>query len=254
MNRKRVGLLLLILSLVVGPGGTAGNRPPIAEMQAVEAYRGHPVSFTLAARDPDGDVLRYSITEPPSDGTITGTPPELVYTPDPGFVGTDRVSYTVEDPFGAFDIGVVRFNVRESPLIIRWIVPNSRTLVERGEGPVAEETATLGALLAERGVQAWNIVRVTMGLFAQGTTVPVVLANQDGGTIEWVAVTQLGNGTVNLVSVPYRFGTDSGQQIVFMDTAELAPGVYLVTLGTGSTVYSIPFELLPLASAYEGQS
>jgi len=49
----------------------------------------------------------FRITDGPRHGTLTGEPPTLVYTPAPGFYGTDRVHFVVEDPLGRYGMGVV---------------------------------------------------------------------------------------------------------------------------------------------------
>ncbi|MFO8033751.1 MAG: Ig-like domain-containing protein [Candidatus Bipolaricaulota bacterium] len=257
MRRRVVMLLALTLSAGIG-GAVSARQPPVVEMQVVEAYRGFPVSFSLAARGPDEDQLSFSILGLPSHGRVTGTPPDLVYTPDPAFEGVDQITYSVEDAFGAFDIGVVRINVRASSVAIRWIVPDQpdqRPMAsdeQEDKSLIAEVAPALRGALAERSVETWNVVRSSMGVYAQGTSVPVVLAAQGGITLEWVAITQLGNGTTQLSSVPYETKSSGEQQIVLLNTADLAPGVYLVTLSLGATAYSLPFELQPLGQ--EGDS
>jgi hypothetical protein len=50
----------------------------------------------LDTRDVDGDALVYAV-DPPSHGMLSGIAPELVYTPDPDFHGTDTFSWRVYD-------------------------------------------------------------------------------------------------------------------------------------------------------------
>jgi hypothetical protein len=72
------------------------NAPPVANDQSVTTSEDTPVSFTLDVSDPDGDVLTYSYVGP-SHGTLTGTEPNLTYTPSPNFNGTDSFTYTASD-------------------------------------------------------------------------------------------------------------------------------------------------------------
>jgi hypothetical protein len=55
------------------------------------------VPVLLSGIDPDGDSLAYSVVNAPSHGTLSGTPPQLVYTPAPSFAGSDSFSFAVDD-------------------------------------------------------------------------------------------------------------------------------------------------------------
>ena len=56
-----------------------------------------PTNITLEANDPDGDPLTYTIERAPSRGTITGTGPEITYTPDKDFNWLDSFTFSVSD-------------------------------------------------------------------------------------------------------------------------------------------------------------
>ncbi len=57
------------------------NRPPMALPQNVNLWKNTPTNFTLAGSDADGDALNFTVTVPPTFGTLSGTPPDLTYTP-----------------------------------------------------------------------------------------------------------------------------------------------------------------------------
>ncbi len=73
-----------------------GN-PPIAEARVVGTPRNEAISITLSATDPDGDSLTYSIVDGPAHGTLTGDPPEVMYTPNENYVGFDLFSFQADD-------------------------------------------------------------------------------------------------------------------------------------------------------------
>ncbi len=50
------------------------------------------VGFSLNVVNPSGLPLTYSMTSP-ANGQVTGNPPNLAYTPNPGFSGTDGFTY-----------------------------------------------------------------------------------------------------------------------------------------------------------------
>ncbi|MCP4746890.1 MAG: hypothetical protein GY874_12245, partial [Desulfobacteraceae bacterium] len=54
------------------------------------------VDITLTGLDDDGDTLTFSY-EDPSNGVLTGTAPDLVYTPNSEYSGGDSFTFTVSD-------------------------------------------------------------------------------------------------------------------------------------------------------------
>src|SRR5208282_2689687 len=85
-----------ILAIIGGylPVGAPG--PPVANSQSVTS-NGSPVAITLTATDSDGDPLTYSIVTEPANGTLSGTAPNVTYTPTTGFSGTDSFTFQAHD-------------------------------------------------------------------------------------------------------------------------------------------------------------
>ncbi|NVJ05659.1 HYR domain-containing protein [Myxococcus sp. AM001] len=84
------------------PGGrmvmVRANTAPTAEAVRIATISGLPQDVTLTATDPDADqTLTWTIVTPPLHGTLSGTPPDLQYTPNPGYVGADSFTYRVSD-------------------------------------------------------------------------------------------------------------------------------------------------------------
>ena len=77
------------------------NCPPEADPQTVTTKINTPVDITLTGSDPDDDPLLYFLVLPfPSNGTLSGGPlPNLTYTPNPGFTGTDTFTFRVFDGY-----------------------------------------------------------------------------------------------------------------------------------------------------------
>ena len=75
------------------------NRAPTANSQTVPATEDIAASVTLSGTDPDGGSLSFTLVPNggPSNGTLTGTAPNLAYTPRPDFNGTDTFAFTVSD-------------------------------------------------------------------------------------------------------------------------------------------------------------
>ena len=76
-----------------------GATPPTASDQAITVVADTPKAFTLNASDPDNDPLAVTLVTPPAHGTVTGTVPNMTYTPAAGNVGHDSFTYQVSDGF-----------------------------------------------------------------------------------------------------------------------------------------------------------
>ncbi len=75
----------------------AANLPPTANAVSAATEVAEPVAVTLSGSDPEGQPITYAVSGAPQHGTLTGTAPNLTYTPAAGFVGSDSFSYTVSD-------------------------------------------------------------------------------------------------------------------------------------------------------------
>ncbi len=76
---------------------TEANNPPVADDQSITTDEDSSVSITLTASDSDGDTLSYAIVNNPTHGTLSGTAPELTYTPDSDYNGTDTFTFIAVD-------------------------------------------------------------------------------------------------------------------------------------------------------------
>jgi len=70
---------------------------PSAGSQLVGTPPNTPVSIVLQGSDPNNNPLTYVLTGSPSYGTLTGTPPNLVYEPNPGFTGLDSLTFVADN-------------------------------------------------------------------------------------------------------------------------------------------------------------
>ncbi|MHC4677487.1 MAG: Ig-like domain-containing protein [Planctomycetota bacterium] len=76
---------------------TPANDPPIATSDTITVLEDNPRAVALAAIDPDGDPLTYSVVKHPDHGSLGGTEPNLVYTPNPDFNGPDGFTFKASD-------------------------------------------------------------------------------------------------------------------------------------------------------------
>jgi len=76
---------------------TPANDPPVANNIEITAMEDMPTPVLLAGMDPDGDLLTYTIVTQPSNGTLSGTEPNMTYTPNTNFHGLDGFTFKVSD-------------------------------------------------------------------------------------------------------------------------------------------------------------
>ncbi|HYT59117.1 MAG TPA: Ig-like domain-containing protein [Haliangiales bacterium] len=73
------------------------NTAPAANAQSLTTAEDTPVSLTLAGSDAESDPLQFTVLSGPTNGTLTGAPPNLTYTPDANVNGSDSFTFKVND-------------------------------------------------------------------------------------------------------------------------------------------------------------
>jgi hypothetical protein len=73
------------------------NDVPVANLQNVVTPEETAANITLSATDPDNDPLTYTVVSQPDHGTLSGTTPNLTYTPNQNYAGTDSFTFKVND-------------------------------------------------------------------------------------------------------------------------------------------------------------
>jgi large repetitive protein len=89
---------------------TAVNDAPIANPELATTNEDTSQAITLSATDVDGDALTYSYTQP-AHGTLTGTGPNVTYTPAANYNGLDSFSFKANDGTVDSDIATVSMSV-----------------------------------------------------------------------------------------------------------------------------------------------
>ncbi|NQT69847.1 MAG: tandem-95 repeat protein [Desulfobacteraceae bacterium] len=93
---------------------TVINSPPIAEPQTVTLNEDTAVSITLFASDVDEDTLTYQVVAGVSNGSLSGTPPNLTYTPNADYYGSDSFTFKAND--GKDDSGPTTVSITVHPV------------------------------------------------------------------------------------------------------------------------------------------
>lgn len=122
MNSKQItqaiffGLLVIFMAACGGGGGntpdptpTPINNIPTAIAQSLTTLVDTSVEVTLTGSDADGDTLSFTLVDSPANGSISGTAPNLIYTPESDFAGSDSFTFKVND--GTDDSATATINI-----------------------------------------------------------------------------------------------------------------------------------------------
>ena len=93
VNDAATDSALATISLTVNPV----NDLPTANDATVTTDEDTNLNVLISGSDIDGDSLTYQVVTQPANGSISGTAPNLIYTPNADFNGTDSFSYLVND-------------------------------------------------------------------------------------------------------------------------------------------------------------
>ncbi|MDP3849082.1 MAG: Ig-like domain-containing protein [Luteolibacter sp.] len=73
------------------------NEAPVAAAQTVSTLEDKALGIVLSASDKNGDPLSYSIVANPAKGSLSGSAPNLTYTPKTDLNGSDSFTFRVND-------------------------------------------------------------------------------------------------------------------------------------------------------------
>jgi len=109
------------------------NNIPIAKSQNIFTDQNKPVNIILKAEDNDGDTLEFTILTQPSYGIVSNVLPNISYTPNLNFEGTDSITFKVNDGKEDSNIAtiyiyvqntVISSNILDIDLNEKWSLPD----------------------------------------------------------------------------------------------------------------------------------
>lgn len=212
---------------------------PLAALgQEVETEAGDPLPIVLVGRDAANAPLTYTIVEGPIGGDITGTPPNVTYTPEANFVGVDRIRFTVSNGTSTSRIGDIEITVTPSsddttrPEVVETTPESDATIAGVSSTPAFTDTtgplyapsirvrfsepmdvSTLaGAVGITRGSTA-----VQFALAAEGIVTEAIInlrePLQDGATYTVTVGTGATDLMGNSLAAPYSFTFTVGDKV-----------------------------------------
>jgi VCBS repeat-containing protein len=121
------------------------NDAPVADDQSVTTNQDTSVDITLTASDVDGDSLTYSIVANPSNGSLSGTAPDVTYTPEADYTGTDSFTFKANDEKADSNIATISLTVDPATSTMH-VASIDMDLVSRWRGWIYYATATVTIL------------------------------------------------------------------------------------------------------------
>jgi VCBS repeat-containing protein len=169
VNDGTVDSNIATVSLTVNPV----NDPAVADYQPVTTDEDTAVAVTLTASDVDGDVLVFSVVTGPSNGSLSGTTPNLTYTPNADFNGADSFSFKVND-------GSVDSNIATAILTVNPV--NDPPVAVNDLVSTMQDTQVIVSVLAnDMDVDGDTLILETVdSSSANGGTISI---NPDGSTV-----------------------------------------------------------------------
>ncbi|PYV78309.1 MAG: hypothetical protein DMG96_08300, partial [Acidobacteria bacterium] len=92
--------------------GLKPSTAPVASNQTVVTDQDTPVDITLTATSPQGFPLTYTVLTQPTHGSLSGSAPNLTYTPNAGYVGPDSFTFRAKDGTSNSNTATVTITVR----------------------------------------------------------------------------------------------------------------------------------------------
>ncbi len=146
----------------------AVNDAPVANAQNVSTDEDTAQSITLTANDVDSDPLTYSVVAAPTHGTLSGTAPNLTYTPSTNYNGADSFTFKAND--GTVDSNIATINI---------------TVNAVNDAPVAVDDPSTPLIVLGDGVSTANINVLGNDTDVENNTLSVNAITQgiQGGTV-----------------------------------------------------------------------
>src|SRR5204862_245904 len=110
VNDGELDSALATVSLTVLPV----NDAPVADSVQVSLDEDMTADIVLTGSDVEGSPLAFFVVNPPAHGTLSGTPPNVRYTPTANYNGSDSFSFKVND--GELDSAVATVGLTVRPV------------------------------------------------------------------------------------------------------------------------------------------
>ncbi|HZQ47269.1 MAG TPA: Ig-like domain-containing protein, partial [Verrucomicrobiae bacterium] len=221
---------------------------PFVTNQNISALENTPVSFALNGSDPASNPMEFSVASSPIHGTLSGTPPNLTYTPSNYFYGRDSFTFRVAD---ASDVAQATANITVSHVPQNPVAaPDSAVVYRYGSVTIPVLQNDL-----DPDTNAFSITAVSQAAYGNVTFTPTnvtytqnsLSATNDTFTYQ---ITDTHGGT-NSATVSISILTN--YTYVVTNTADIGPGTLRDAIHIANTLSVQPFAVT-FSPALAGQT
>jgi len=191
---------------------TADNLAPIVfdDNATTEADRSVTVNVLENDSDPEGDALTIIGVTQGFNGAVSHTGSTLSYTPNPGFVGSDSFSYSIDDGYSASATGSVSITV---------LAANQAPVANADSVSINPGDSVIISVLANDTDPDGDALLITAA------------SDANKGTVSW----QPGETVISYTHNPKRKGSDSFSYNISDGRGGKATGTVSIDLGGGGT-------------------
>jgi hypothetical protein len=183
---------------LVGLVGTIALNPyslPVALAQSVTASYSVSQNITLTGTDSNSATLTFTVAATPAHGTLSGTAPNLTYTPASTYFGADSFTFTVNDGVSSSTAGTIAITVNPPPptptnpgVSVNYQTPTAVTLGATGQGTITYATLTQPAHGTLTGT-APNLTYSPTGTYVGTDSFTYTATNAGGSSTGTVTIT-----------------------------------------------------------------
>ncbi len=204
---------------------------PVAAVQAVTVNYQTATPVTLSASGLG--TLTYTVTVPPTHGTLSGTAPALTYTPASGYSGADSFSFTARNPGGTSAVAAVTLTVLPLPPVAQ-----AQTVTDSFNGvlPITLTATGAGTLTySVAGVAAHGMVVISGAVATYTPTAGYTGADSFTFTANNGAVGNVARVSITVLPAP----PVASNQTVAGITLNTAKAITLASTGSAPITYAI---------------
>ncbi|WP_372846200.1 Ig-like domain-containing protein, partial [Pontiella sp.] len=173
---------------------TVTNQAPTAASLNASTFVDADLNIILIGTDPDNGPsgLTYDYTAP-AHGSLSGTAPNLIYTPDTGYVGDDSFTYTVNDGLASSAVATVSITVKEALIWGPTISVNF--YVGDDSDAQADHELTGSEAAGLNNSTNWNNINCGNG-GVNSDPLPTTVLSDDSGNTSAATLEQIGTGSM----------------------------------------------------------
>ncbi len=227
--------------------GSQGNLAPTANSQSISTNQNTQAQITLTGSDPQNLPLTFMVVSNPAHGSLTGTAPNLTYTPNANFTGNDSFTFKVNNGSQDSNIATVSImvngsgNSNRTPVITSVSGPVSLAINQTGTwtiraSDVDSNTLTYSVMWGDEGQMR---AMMASPIISSGQTATFTHSYAAAGTYTVVfhVMDSSGNTATSTLTVSV-FGSSSGQNqqnsVSVMDSF-FSPRTIIISAGTTVT-------------------